>query len=147
MRLLLHQLQPLDLTEQGLAEALQFRFDTVERRLGIEVDFRVEGQQELPDQVAEALYRAALETLNNSLKHAEASRVTVHLEMVAPTVTLKIIDDGRGFDPERVSRGMGLRNIQERLEQFDGCLKISTAPGAGTTVELAVTVADAPGNG
>jgi signal transduction histidine kinase len=147
MRLLLHQLRPLDLTEQNLAEALQIRFDSVERRLGIEVDFRVEGQQELPDQVAEALYRAALETLNNSLKHAEASRVTVYLEMVTPTVTLKIIDDGRGFDPERVSRGMGLRNIQERLEQLAGGVKISSAPGAGTTVELAVTVADEPGNG
>ena len=97
--------------------------------------------------MSEALYRAALETLNNSLKHAEASRVTVHLEMAAPTVTLKIIDNGRGFDPDRVSRGMGLQNIQERLEQLDGCLKISSAPGAGTTVELAVTAADGPGNG
>ena len=147
MRLLLHQLQPLDLTEQSLAEALRVRFDSVERRLGIEVDYRVEGQQELPDQAAEALYRAALETLNNSLKHAEASRVTVRLEMAAPTVTLKIIDNGRGFDPEQVSGGMGLRNIQERLEQVDGCVKISSAPGSGAAVELAVTVADGPGNG
>ena len=42
---------------------------------------------------------------------------------------------------------MGLRNIQERLEQLDGCLKISSAPGAGTTVEMAVTAADGPDNG
>jgi len=147
MRVLLHQLQPPILTEKSLEEALQLRFDSVERRLGIEVDYQVEGYLDLPDKTAEGLYWATLETLNNSLKHAEAGRITVRLEMVTPTVTLKIIDDGRGFDLEQISGGMGLQNIRERLEQLNGSLEISSSPGAGTCVEFAVSIPDASDNG
>ncbi len=144
MRLLLYQLRPPLLTEKSLTEVLQLRFDSVERRLGIEVDYQVAGSFDLPTNIAEEVYWIAIETLNNSLKHAEASRVTMQLVMAAPTVALTIADNGRGFDPDRVKVGMGLQNIQERLEQLDGCLTIKSAPGAGTTIAITVNVADVP---
>ena len=140
MRLLLYQLQPDVLTEKGLAVALQQRFDSVERRLGIEVDYKVEGRLELPGEISEALYKAALEALNNSLKHAGPSHLTVRLTMHQPVIQLEITDNGRGFEPGRVKRGMGLRNIEQRLEQLNGCLLLSSAVGAGTKVEFAVRV-------
>lgn len=146
MRLLLYQLRPTLLTEKSLAEVLQLRFDSVERRLGIEVEYQVEGSFGLPAEIAEDVYWVAIETLNNSLKHAEASRVTVQLVMAAPTVALKIADNGRGFDPDRVNSGMGLSNIRERLEQLDGCLTIKSAPGAGTTIAITANVSNAPDN-
>jgi len=147
MRLLLYQLRPPLLTEKGLAEVLQLRFDSVERRLGIEVDYQVEGSFDLPAEIAEDVYWVAIETLNNSLKHAEASRITVQLIMAAPTIDLKIADNGRGFELDRVQGGMGLPNIRERVEQLDGCLTIKSAPGAGTTTAITVNVANAPDNG
>ena len=147
MRLLLHQLQPSVLEENNLTEALQQRFDSVERRLGIEVDYQVEGHLDLPDKTVEGLYWVILEILNNSLQHSRASRITVRLEMVAPTVTMKIIDDGQGFDPELLSGGMGLRNIKERLDEMGGNLKLSSTPGEGTTIEFTVNVPENSGTG
>jgi signal transduction histidine kinase len=144
MRLLLHQLQPDVLAEKGLAEALQLRFDSVERRLGIEVDYQVTGQVDLPPNIAEALYWAAMETLNNSLKHAGASHVRIRLTMNEPVIELEITDNGRGFELEQVNRGMGLENIRQRLEQLNGCLSVSSAVGTGTSVEFAVSLDGEP---
>ena len=147
MRLLLYQLRPPLLTEKSLAEVLQLRFDSVEGRLGIEVEYQVEGSFDLPPDIAEDMYRVAIETLNNSLKHAEASRVSVQLVMTAPTVTLKIVDNGRGFDPNYVNGGMGLPNIRERLARWGGNLTIESAPGAGTSTTITINVPHEPVNG
>jgi hypothetical protein len=147
MRLLLHQLQPPILTEKSLAEALHQRIASVERRLGIEVDYQVDGHIDLPQRVAEGLYWAAIEAMNNSLQHADTCQMTVHLKMAAQTLTLKITDDGRGFDREQVSTGLGMKNIQERVEKLDGNLTISSAPDAGTTVEIVVHVTDVSDKG
>ncbi|MCB0167954.1 MAG: PAS domain S-box protein [Anaerolineae bacterium] len=144
MRLLLYQLQSDVLAEKGLGGALKSRFDSVERRLGIAVDYQESGQRDLPPDLAEALYKAAMEALNNSLKHAGATHVTVRLSVVEPVVELSISDNGRGFAPEQSSRGMGLQNIRERLAQLNGRLKIASVIGAGTTIELAVRADDEP---
>jgi signal transduction histidine kinase len=145
MRLLLYQMQPDVLAEQGLAEALQLRLDTVERRLGIDVDYQVVGEvDDLPPNIAEALYRAAMEALNNSLKHSEASQLKIRLTMNEPVIELEITDNGRGFEPEQVNRGMGLENIRQRLEQLNGCLSVSSAVGTGTSVEFAVSLDGEP---
>jgi PAS domain S-box-containing protein len=147
MRLLLYQLRPPLLTEKSLVEVLELRFDSVERRLGIEVDYQIEGDFDLPAEIAEDVYWVAIETLNNSLKHAEASRVSVQLVMATPKIALTIADDGRGFDPDRVNGGMGLPNIRERVEQLAGRLTIKSAPGAGTTTAITVNAANASDNG
>ena len=131
--------QPLR-REKGLVEALRLRFDSVERRLGIEVDYEVTGQVDLPPNIAEALYWAATEALNNSLKHAGASHLTIRLTMHEPAIELVITDNGCGFEPVQVNRGMGLQNIRQRLEQLNDCLLLSSAVGAGTTVEFAVSL-------
>ncbi len=140
MRLLLFQLQPAVLAEKGLAGALRQRLESVELRLGIEVDYLVEGLLELPDRVAAALYQAALEALNNALKHAHASQISVHLHLALPTLRLEIVDNGQGFDPAQTGGGMGLKNIRHRMEQMGGGLEVSSAPGSGTRMVLAVDV-------
>jgi signal transduction histidine kinase len=137
----LYQLQPEVLTEKGLAEALQIRFDSVERALGIRVDYQVDGQHALPNQIAEALYWAALEGLNNILKHAAVKQIAVRLQMMAQTARLEISDNGQGFDPAQVKGGMGLKNIRQRIEQVGGIMEISSAPGAGSRLVLAVDLA------
>lgn len=141
MRLLLYQLQPNVLNEKGVAEALHLRFDSVERRLGIEVDYQADSRMNLSPDIADALYWAAMEALNNSLKHAGATHLTVRLRLVEPVIELielTIADNGCGFEPERVKRGMGLQNIRERLAQLNGRFHLTSAVGAGTTIEVAV---------
>jgi PAS domain S-box-containing protein len=79
MRLLVHELRPLQLENEGLVGALQHRLDAVERRAGIEAQLLLEGTVKLPPNHEYELYRVAQESLNNSLKHAAATSVTVRV--------------------------------------------------------------------
>jgi signal transduction histidine kinase/streptogramin lyase len=104
MRLLVYELRPLALSGVGLVRALQQRLDAVERRSGVEVQLSIEEELELPASIEEELFRIAMEALNNALKHANPTRVTVALSLekkrAIPCIELAIIDDCIGFDPD-----------------------------------------------
>jgi PAS domain S-box-containing protein len=140
MRLLLFELRPPLLEEIGLVGALESRLESVETRVGLPIEFRVDGDRQLPPTVESELYLVALEALNNIAKHAQANRVTVHLRLDEERCRLVIQDDGSGFDPEAAGRGggQGLRSMQERVAQLGGRLDLETAPGQGTTVTIEV---------
>ena len=138
MRLLVHELRPMDVELEGLVAALQHRLDAVEGRTGLETCLLVDDAIDLPPSVEDCLYRVAQEALNNSLKHASATSVTVRITASSDHVELQVQDDGRGFDPERLGSlgGMGLSSMRERAEQLGGVLSISSEIGGGTRVSL-----------
>ena len=138
MRMLIFELHPPVLEEEGLAVALQARLAAVESRAGLQTTFHVEGEQNLPLSVQEALFWIAMEAFNNVIKHARAKQVKVRLRLDRPTVLLEITDDGIGFDPATAgqSGGMGLRSMTERVERIRGQLEVTSAPGSGTTVRV-----------
>ena len=144
MRLLIYELRPPVLEEEGLVSALQNRLEAVENRAGLETDFHVEGQIHLNAEVEEGLYRIAQEALNNALKHAQAHRVTMSLCQDKQTmiesirVTLEIADDGIGFDLARARQGggMGLRGMEERATAIGARLGIESIAGSGTTIRV-----------
>jgi signal transduction histidine kinase len=140
MRLLVYELRPLALEQAGLAEALQSRLDAVEKRAGVNAQLRVELDGELPAEVENTLYRIAQETLNNALKHAEATRISVALRSNRQEVHLEIVDNGKGFEAERMPShgGLGLVSIRERIEALHGEWSITSKPGAGTRVMVNV---------
>jgi signal transduction histidine kinase/ligand-binding sensor domain-containing protein len=76
------------------------------------------------------------ETLNNIIRHAEASRVEITVSHDDAHFSLRIHDDGRGFDPARRGSGMGLTSLRRRAEQIGGTLGIDSSPGRGTTISL-----------
>jgi signal transduction histidine kinase len=85
------------------------------------------------------LYRVAQEALTNVSRHAQASRVEVSIQKLADVVCMKIKDDGKSFQVERVLHGkgskrLGLLGMRERLEMIGGSLGIESEPGKGTTV-------------
>ena len=86
--------------------------------------------------VAEALYGIAKEALNNVLKHAKASRVTVRLNELESVLTLEIADNGSGFEAATTDRrgGMGLRGMRERAASIGADFSISSELGAGTSI-------------
>lgn len=140
MRLLVHELRPLVLEREGLVGALNQRLDAVERRVGIEAHLLVENWSEVPAPVEEELYYIARETLNNALKHAAATSVTVQLRRRDARVELEISNNGRSFDPvlAREGGGLGLTSMLERTEKLGGQLTISSEPEEGTKVMVAV---------
>jgi signal transduction histidine kinase len=144
MRLLVYELRPLALREVGLVGALKQRLDAVERRSGVEVQLSIEEELDLPESIEEELYRIAMEALNNALKHANPSKVSVSLTLrekrSIPCIELSIIDDGVGFDPdERAAEGgLGLISMKERIEKLGGELTIVSKPGEETQVKACV---------
>jgi signal transduction histidine kinase len=92
--------------------------------------------------VEEGLYRIAQEALNNALKHAAATSVTVYIRTEDERVELEVVDDGQGFDPDAVGDrgGMGLASMRQRAEKLGGSLTVLSAPGEGTRVKVSVGV-------
>jgi signal transduction histidine kinase len=134
MRLLLYELLPLALEQEGLVQALNQRLNAVERRAGLAVTYQAEEGLELPRAVQQHLYHITIEALNNTLKHSEATEVQVRLTRSGSQLQLEIADNGRGFDPGQVSGGLGYANMRERAQSLGGRLDIVSSPGAGTRV-------------
>ena len=140
MRLLVFELRPLKLEQEGLVGALQMRLDAVETRSGIESRLYTEDIPPLTPRISENLYYITQEALNNSLKHANANNVTVNIQVEDNILKIDIVDDGQGFNLEDAldNGGMGLVNMRERMEQMEGELGIQSEPGAGTRIEASL---------
>jgi signal transduction histidine kinase len=139
MRLFLHQLRPPVLEQEGLVSALELRLAAVEGRSDVHASLEADENIHLETDVETALYHIAQEALNNALKHAAASSVTVRLYQTDEGVTLEIADDGRGFDPNRVNGGgMGLGNMSARAKAIGAAIEIHSRPGEGTQVKVRV---------
>lgn len=140
LRLLLFELRPPQLEQEGIVGALQLRLDAVEGRAGVKTQLLVNGEVNLPRDYEEELYAIAQEALNNALKHANAAAVAIHLLVSKSGIELQIVDDGMGFEqrPNPPRGGMGLLTMRERSEKIGGALSIDTLPEIGTTVRLTV---------
>ncbi len=146
MRLLIFQLHPPVLEQDGLVSALQAWLTAVESRAGLQTEFRINGdERRLPIEVEEELYWIAQEALNNVLKHAKAHQATIHLEFKAESASLEVRDDGIGFDTSAAGAlgGVGLRSIEERVARARGKWTVESQPGRGTRVGVEVALADA----
>jgi signal transduction histidine kinase len=141
MRLLVFELRPPLLAEQGLVAALQSRLEGVERRAGLRAELKVVGEKRLPIPVEEELYGIAQEALNNVLKHAGAKHVMVRLEFVGQSALIEVRDDGAGFELASAGDrgGLGLRGMTERAQRVGGRLTVQSTPGEGTVVRVVVT--------
>lgn len=137
MRLLIFELRPPIVEEEGLVTALQTRLEAVEARSGIRADLRIRGERRLPLTVETELYRIAQEALTNVIKHAEATEVAVSLRFDEAQVCLEIEDNGVGFDTASgPNGGMGLSSIQERAAKIRGDLLVQSTPGQGTMLRV-----------
>jgi len=150
VRRISHRLRPALLDTLGLPAALQHLAREVEDAAGLAVAVRIEGEERaLSDEAKTALFRIAQEGLTNVVKHAHARRVELLLAFeAAGALRLALTDDGRGFDEPAVrldpERGIGLRNMRERLAAVGGRLRIASASGHGTRIEAELTARHDP---
>jgi signal transduction histidine kinase len=105
--------------------------------LGLRLDFPGElPELLLPAQLRHQLFMVVKEALNNAVKHAQASKVRIGLEISDQELALTFEDDGQGFDKSQIDPSRhGLANMQKRLSDLGGTLEIATAPGRGTRIE------------
>ena len=140
-------LRPSMLDDLGLVPAVEWYAREMSRRGETEVEVRAENISDtLSDPLKLCVYRMVQEALNNANRHAHAKNVTVELKQSANSISVKIEDDGAGFDPKR-TRGMGLLGMEERVKRLGGSLNIESRPGTRTIIraELPIdTTASAP---
>ena len=139
MRALILEMRPELLEAEGLAAALDKQVQALQARHSIAGRTLATGEPSSPFKVKEALYRIAQEALQNTVKHAQAQRVDVHLEAPTGAVVLKIVDDGVGFNPEGTFPGhLGLHSMRERALGVGGSLEVMSNPGEGTRIVATV---------
>ena len=145
MRLFVHRLRPPELEQHGLAAALNQRVAAVEGWSGVRIRLLADEAIRLPPDVEAGLYQIAQEALNNALRHAHASVITLKLQAedspnaAGRRTLLEISDDGRGFDAMQVSaHGLGLTHMAERARILRANFEIITHPGEGTRVKVVV---------
>jgi two-component system NarL family sensor kinase len=140
VRRISHDLRPALLDDLGLAAALAH----LAQETGDGVQFTADGVDDrLPAEVATVMFRIAQEGLANSARHARARRTTILLSQRGARLTLTISDDGIGFDLDDLAlhphRGIGLRNMSERMDAIGGTMEI-VSNAAGTTLRASVTL-------
>jgi signal transduction histidine kinase len=140
LRAVIDGLAPPEL--DGLAESLRRYALLAGRAHGIEVRLTAADVPDLDPRVQAAAFRVAQEALHNALRHAGANKVSLTLSRTRGRVVLEVADDGAGFDPGLAVPGLGLASMRERAAAVGGTLRVSSAPGAGTRIRLAVPVGE-----
>jgi signal transduction histidine kinase len=140
------ELRPTVLDDLGLIPALQSFMKGFKERTGIHVRFTTftPGKiDRLSNATRTVFYRVAQEALTNVARHAHASLVEVTFEKLPNAVCMKIKDDGKSFQAQRVMQSkrntrLGLIGMRERLEMVGGTFGVESAPGRGTTVRAQI---------
>jgi two-component system NarL family sensor kinase len=143
VRRISRDLRPGVLDDLGLGPALKTLVEDFEQRTGIATDFEtVVFRNRLDSNAKTALYRIAQEALTNIERHASATRASVDMRGHKNGATLKISDNGCGINATMRKRGagIGLRNMEERVEQLDGHLIIRSSHGSNRGTVILATV-------
>ena len=137
------RIHPAVLDELGLAAAVEAECRAFVERGGPPVDVRIEGDIDAASKAARlGVYRIAQESLRNILQHAGASEVTIALRRGSDTLSVDVVDDGRGFSRHygRGRGGLGLASMEERARLLGGRFEATSAPGQGTRIRVSVPV-------
>jgi signal transduction histidine kinase len=138
---LVHDLRPAQLDDLGLIPAIQYLKDSYAAQ-NLDVSVEVQGMSRRLDAIIETvLFRVIQEALTNILRHAQTPLAQIRVFFSPHEITVKVIDAGIGFDPEKPltpPHGWGLAGMRERVELIDGQMRIDSAPGRGTIVEVIV---------
>jgi two-component system, NarL family, sensor kinase len=138
VRHIAQNLMPETLNEFGLVAALEELIDTVNRTGKLKIIFKhYKLTNELEKQLEINLYRIVQEIVNNAIKHSKATQLSMELVQHEDSMVLLTEDNGTGFTPENQA-GMGIKNIQARLNVFNGILHIDSNPNNGTTTTIEI---------
>ncbi|AXI46907.1 histidine kinase [Sulfitobacter sp. SK012] len=139
VRRISRDLRPGVLDDLGLGPALKTLTEDFATRTNIKCTYETAVfRNRLDNEAKIALYRIAQEALTNIERHASATHVDVTLRGHRHGASLQISDNGSGFDARRHTPGLGLRNMQERMEQLGGTLLLRPVSGIGTSIEATV---------
>ncbi|HLF46882.1 MAG TPA: sensor histidine kinase [Chitinophagaceae bacterium] len=138
LRTISHNIMPATLSKLGLIAALKNLIGNISSRSGLQVQFEEHGFSERLEESAEiSIYRIVLELLNNIVKHAQATNAVVQLIKYPDFINITVEDNGKGFDFVNAineKKGIGLGNIESRVNYLKGKMDIESSLGKGTII-------------
>ncbi|HEY7417388.1 MAG TPA: sensor histidine kinase [Ktedonobacteraceae bacterium] len=147
MQALLQQLRSAPLEHVSLAEAVHTQAQALEYRSGahVSVDMAdLPSVDRCPPHMQEVVFRIVKEAFANIARHARARCVSYTQTQDEEMLVVTIHDDGQGFDTQTARKGMGLANIQERVNSLGGATRIESEPGEGTTLSIQIPLLSSP---
>lgn len=144
LRSIARSLHPMQLEKLGLSKAINHLLDQIDTETDIFVSSEIDDLKGVLSKEQELqLYRILQESINNVLKHSEASALRVALQKSSQGVELKIDDNGQGFDfSEKLNdfQSLGLKTLKERIASMEGSMKVISSKGNGTSLTFIVHV-------
>lgn len=140
VRKIAHNMLSGTLTKFGLIPALRELKQKIEETKMLQIELLAHGLDNRLDNTTEIqLYRIIQELLNNILKHAKATEVTIQLLRRETDLNIMVFDNGIGFDKNiNQSEGMGLKSIHARVAEMNGHVLIDSGSGSGTTITIEI---------
>lgn len=138
-----NKLSPHLLIYYGLNSAIQSFAGKVEETSSIRISFESNVERRIDMEIESAIYRAVIECINNTLKHAMANRITIMLHDAGNQLLLQYHDDGIGFDLTEaltLQKGLGLFNLQNRIHTIGGKITMFSSPGKGVDYQIVVNI-------
>ena len=135
------KLSPHLLTNYGLHSAIKSFVDKLNHTASCHIVFESNSTRRMEVEVETSLYRAVLECINNSLKHARADNIYIKLDDSGDEIQILYTDDGIGFDIPAVlaqQKGLGIFNLQNRLHTIGGKVELKSEPGKGVEYHFTV---------
>lgn len=150
IRRIIFNLRPMTLDDLGLIPTIKRYIEDLKERGYFEVVLELRGpEMRLKNTYEVALFRLVQESLNNARKHAQAKRVKVQINSSDTEITIRIIDDGKGFELQEVlsetagKESFGLLSMKERIELLNGMLLINSKVGSGTEIYVSIPLEQA----
>lgn len=144
LRAIARSLHPMQLEKLGLAKAIKRLLDQVDKETEIFVSSEIDELENSLDKTKELqIYRIFQESMNNILKHADASAIQVSLKHSKTKIELIVSDNGKGFDfSEKYNdfQSLGLKTLKERTAAIQGMMKVTSERGNGTILSFSVNV-------
>ena len=146
IRQISHALRPPQLDILGLTRVLQSLVENAGESSPVAIAGKIDSVDDVfLREAATNVYRIVQESLNNILKHSRARKARITLERDVHEVLLRIEDDGCGFATGGDGKGLGLKNIAERVRMLGGKIKLDSQPGKGTRIEISIPISDEQG--
>jgi signal transduction histidine kinase len=131
---------PSQLESRGLVVALKQFIHSLQQNNAVNISYYFTLNRRLDDQYESNIFYVFYELLHNALKHAAATEITVQLLDDGEVLSCSVEDNGKGFDPKNDYRGIGLKNIYQRVKYLNGDINIDSDIGQGTAVLIEINI-------
>jgi len=138
-----NNLSPHLLTNYGLQSAIKSFIEKLNKTTELDIFLESNEYNRLPEEIEATLYRSIIECINNTMKHGNAKIIYIKMNTSKNLLFLNYVDDGVGFDVNEVlakQTGLGLFNLQNRIQNIGGKLELTSMPGKGVNYKFYITI-------